>query len=1064
MMRFDNPEAGPSSVPFTLGPPISPTFNAAGKRLTSVEEDSHEDWEGSDVEAEVDDQRDQELLEQFPTTPKSRVNRSTSPRPPMRPPRSPRRSLESLLIHSSMGEDAPLSSCSTAGPVQQEWLKQDPRPRYRRAHSSSKSLGGRSSWSSSHQSEIPPPSPSEQYRSRVSLDATPIIPSADTDFASIIEESPHRSMETSVSITDEHTKSRPQRLPSTKRTRFLEAPDMSRSEQGASSDTNLSRRSYMSAFAGEDNGEWYPEEHRTPVDETLRSAPGVIGLGEGWAGGPQPRSKKNWFKRRPTPTTSDEDPLSLWTQSNEHATHEASASQLRNMWNRSKRNFIGASSPALHDQQDRAGMLSEGEERPASRLRGLFSLSRSNIVSPTPDSGALPRPQSSPIKTRSKRFSLGIFSSSEVALLGPQQARHIIPPSPSMSVLPLAEEIKPHRQRQYSNAALARSEGDLSSLSESIPRRTSSLKRRQGPQPPWRPNSLLVTGRPQTPFIAEVDEAIRTSGSSTSVDTPQSHETSGTSSSKRRGHALTRTATFGLDDIASEQMIDQEHNLDQQQRDHSPVSPRMTSWVHLPSKSVSFGHQVEDQSDVNHAPTMPNRRPSLGKRSASLFKRMRNVLPSALRQRSESGSIVKARSLSRSQSMKTPDSSQSQSGNTTPSLIASTGTSSSGEVRMEPLKSSSDSSNKTTTRHRRQSSWMMRSSSSLAKRLSRLTEQEEVEPEQPEGWNRNAAAGQDHDAQEVKNSRHQRRKSTNFAILTSFGAKRENKPHPLENIQRFPGSASMPALHRFASSELNLEIDLGDNELGLDDILEQGRRASILHDLGHANKPVPRTREEALQATAAALSGRIAQPGSPKRSNHMRNSSAPHASPSPSHKARSRARHNSLTLDSRSSAFISDMDMESNDRPRRNTSSVASSPCSTLTTPRHPHEHAPFMNSLTFVEGSGGSTSLIIPRSPQLRKTSRSGSDERPVFNPPWGASAASISRIGSNSGLQVPKRSSTATRMSMDSYLSQPSLYDTDEVVESHAIKVTSLEDMQRKASVISLDALGERGLWNGG
>ncbi|WVF70802.1 hypothetical protein IAT40_005596 [Kwoniella sp. CBS 6097] len=1049
-MRFDTPEPGPSSAPFMLGPPISPTFNAAGK-LPLVEEDC-EDGEGSEVEA----QRDLELLEQFPTTPKSRSNRSTSPYPP-RPPRSPRRSLESLLIHSSI--DPPSSPSFSSAPISQDWSSRDPRPTYRRAQSSSsKSMGRRSSWSS-HQSEIvPPSSPSEQYRSRVSLDATPVIPSTGNDFATIIEESPRRSLEMGVSTVDDPPigSKIPQRLPSTKRARFLEAPDMSRSALGASSDTNMSRRSYMSAFTGEDNGEWYAEGHRAPVDEALRSAPGVIGLGEGWAGGPQPRNKKSWFKRRPGPTPA-EDPLALWSQENDTSSNEPGNSQLRNMWNRSKRNFFGASSPALHDHQARIGISSADEERPASRLRGLFSMSRSNLTSPTPEPTSLSRRQSSPIKTKSKRFSLGLFSSSEVTLSGPQRAPHIIPPSPSMSVLPLTEDTKSRRQRQYSNAALARSEGDLSSLSDSIPRRSSSLKRRQGPQPPWRPNSLLIVGRPQTPFIAEVDEGIRASGSTTSIDTPQSHETAGTSRSSRGGHALTRTATFGLDDIASEQMIDQEQTNNHEDGEYrSPVSPRTASWVHLPlpsPKTVSFGYQATDRQEADRNLAYPNRRPSLGKRGASLFKKMRNVIPSALRQRTESEPIMKPGFLARRQTMKTPES--SQSGNTTPSLVASTGTSISGEVRMEPLKSESAAPDRV-TRHRRQSSWMVRSSSSLAKRLSRLTEQEEVESDQNLGGSMEIQPSQD--GQDIKKSRHHRRRSTNFASFTSFGAKRENKPHPLENIQRFPGSASMPALNRFASSELNLEVDLGVEELGLDDILDHGRRASILHGLGHEDILTPRTREEALQATAAALSGFNGQPGSSKRSGHTRNQSAPHASPSPSHKARSRVRHNSLTLDSQSHAIISGSDQ--NDRPRRNTSSIDSSPCSTLTTPRHPHELATFLQPLTF--GEGGESISIAPRSPQLRKTSRSGSNERPVFNPPWGASAHG-SVNGSNSGLQVPKRSSTATRMSMDSYITQPSLYDTDEVVESHAIRVTSLEDMQRKASVLSLDELGERGLWNG-
>lgn len=112
--------------------------------------------------------------------------------------------------------------------------------------------------------------------------------------------------------------------------------------------------------------------HEWVADQALRMSPGVVGMGEGWAGGPQHgRNKRRirWFRRGKgwTEQIGREDPLALWTVMET----EEKISPLKSVWNRSRAKF-GASTPAL---------LAESPSKRATRSRSMFSLNRADPAS-----------------------------------------------------------------------------------------------------------------------------------------------------------------------------------------------------------------------------------------------------------------------------------------------------------------------------------------------------------------------------------------------------------------------------------------------------------------------------------------------------------------------------------------------------------------------------------------------------------------------------------------------------------------------------------------------------------
>lgn len=130
--------------------------------------------------------------------------------------------------------------------------------------------------------------------------------------------------------------------------------------------------------------ESYQASHRVPVDAALRSMPGVVGLGDGWAGGPQPKPKRGLFKmraKRERPQPKEADPLALWStpvtptaETSSQATSSAMATPLaaadpNARWWRSRKNLFSSqralSSPSKQQrlQSPPAAPSSGGKQR-----------------------------------------------------------------------------------------------------------------------------------------------------------------------------------------------------------------------------------------------------------------------------------------------------------------------------------------------------------------------------------------------------------------------------------------------------------------------------------------------------------------------------------------------------------------------------------------------------------------------------------------------------------------------------------------------------------------------------
>lgn len=270
------------------------------------------------------------------------------------------------------------------------------------------------------------------------------------------------------------------------------------------------------------------KSHLDPVDSELRSAPGVIGLGEGWAGGPQGKRKRRWFgRRRMEGSVVNADPLALWAidEGNEPVL------PMKAMWNRSKQRLFGASTSAINDM---------GEKR-----RWTFSRSRINLSD----------------EKKSKRRTLPNFFTRYQADLGSSSIRHRgMSSSPSLPNL-----FPPAKVRTYagmSKETCPRSDTHL------VPQRSASLSnghlnpRPSAPTPHRRPQSLVIAGHSHPAPVPELDER-QASISSTSLETPV---TDGPSQSLPRGATpggvkLTRTSAFGAADFTTQKHMEEQNGV-----------------------------------------------------------------------------------------------------------------------------------------------------------------------------------------------------------------------------------------------------------------------------------------------------------------------------------------------------------------------------------------------------------------------------------------------------------------------------------------------------------------------
>lgn len=331
-----------------------------------------------------------------------------------------------------------------------------------------------------------------------------------------------------------------------------------------------------------------------PVDANLRSMPGVVGLGDGWAGGPQNQGKKRklWFMKK-AKVKEDEDPLALWSiQESGGDAHGLKAGQKRGMlkeaWNRSISKF--GSMPALVSGEQVNGTVTGAK----ASVKALLSRSRLDVSrDDKTGSGAAVDIEDQDEKP-SKRRSVAFFGSSKSQI-------DVSTSKPSPTATPLRSDTAPAPQSPPSPSPVPR--GTLIGLSDSSrPRDTSNItpiavpprdNRRLsmplsapavpgGLPPPWRPQSYIIPRpEPATPAprpfsrhgdhaesedlgeTRDVDqrtpsmlEGPQTSGSSASAETPVTGSADGKSLKHKRsvllasedghsglGHGLSRTGT-----------------------------------------------------------------------------------------------------------------------------------------------------------------------------------------------------------------------------------------------------------------------------------------------------------------------------------------------------------------------------------------------------------------------------------------------------------------------------------------------------------------------------------------
>lgn len=243
-----------------------------------------------------------------------------------------------------------------------------------------------------------------------------------------------------------------------------------------------------------------------PVDANLRSMPGVVGLGDGWAGGPQNQAKKRklWFKKKSKGGKEEEDPLALWAiQENgtDGTANKASPRKaiFKEAWNRSISKF--GSMPALvsGDQIDGA----------KASVKQLLSRSRLDLATKTDKEGEPREPvvASTQEPRKAKRRSVAFFglSKSQIDVSSPRPAQPMdttpeqtdrwlaqAPPSPTPG----------QHMRGFSDSARARDASNITPIAvppRDVRRLSAPLSAPAGPgglPPPWRPQSFVLP-RPQ---------------------------------------------------------------------------------------------------------------------------------------------------------------------------------------------------------------------------------------------------------------------------------------------------------------------------------------------------------------------------------------------------------------------------------------------------------------------------------------------------------------------------------------------------------------------------------------
>lgn len=320
---------------------------------------------------------------------------------------------------------------------------------------------------------------------------------------------------------------------------------------------------------------------RSPTpDGELRSQAGIVGLGEGWAGGPQRDSKGKKVKASKLAAG---DPLALWNQEAEPGPSHSGlkSTSVRSFWGRSMQN-LGLSRPTHETHMEAWGEDAlAGQATVGDKARRL--LARLN-------SQSRPGRASKEIK-ENRRRSLAVFNFSPITPVPVQapSASNRIPQSPST---PSLVSLSRHSSRISRRAA-----SPFSSCTDlPIPQRRSSLTLTEsshpflrpsprpdnlpgGLPPPWR---ARVQTPSQPPTVVEAEEG----PSSSSSQAASSVLRTNLSTKQDRGSKHRRSMTFGVADIASE--IERQDATDIE----SPLDP---SHMYMPMDRGGAAHLVAEE-------------------------------------------------------------------------------------------------------------------------------------------------------------------------------------------------------------------------------------------------------------------------------------------------------------------------------------------------------------------------------------------------------------------------------------------------------------------------------------
>lgn len=552
----------------------------------------------------------------------------------------------------------------------------------------------------------------------------------------------------------------------------------------------------------EDEEEEDYEGHSTPrqvADATLRSTPGIIGIGEGW-GSAAPAPKRKWWRKRQNINNTD-DPLYLWSSSESSSNQEGSAgsgvSSMKALWNRSVQAF-GGSMPHL------PSAFSDRHKEHRKRKRESVQRSKSDLS---------PRPG----KSIGGGRSLVDLLQRPLGGLGKKNGSKSVP-ALSDTLDKLNGETNGLR-RTPSQIRRAGSKDRLVAVGwdKAVPS-DAGYRRASGPRPPWRPASYFSNGPISTsgeviPDVQEEETQTSKIGANRSSVTPEP-----ITRSVGGNHELQRTDTFGAANDTTE-------------ASEPALTPRTPKAVQVDQAKRQSAVGFDTLDDWAAEPKAKMNIPFL--RKPTILRRLQNALglsvdtnpKSPIRSRPETPSPLRLSALPKFRAG-TPRPEISKPVPTDlgrPVYPARSG--SDLDYVIVPVRDSVPTRSKTITgsdvKHRRRSSWLG-GSEGWARRLSKLQETDEEEKVRAPDSEISACSA---DGQTKRQSMFDRAipsRSTPIGSKASL-ATRRNIPTSHSTV-----GAGIYSLRRLATTDLDLTLDLPERGLGLDDILNDSRRKSIL--------------------------------------------------------------------------------------------------------------------------------------------------------------------------------------------------------------------------------------------